>query len=110
MKHAFWAHVGWEELLKPLGFALIKAHANGMGYWHHPADHSPPSIPSATTDAVAGHPRLVVWSENAARATGLPPGSGQGLTKFKVWSYLYFDGDEELAYQVLAELVGHEPR
>ncbi len=99
---AFSRLVTWGTVLEPAGFGLMYDHG-GAGYWHHPASTTGPRSVSATTDA-HGAPVLVVHSESAAAATGLPGGPGHRLTGFRVWAVLNFGGDESAAARSLRNL------
>jgi len=99
---AFSRIVSWSDVLGPAGFMLMHE-VQGAGHWHHPASTTGPSSLSATTDA-NNVPVLVVFSESAALATGLPAGPGHRLTKFRVWSLLHFVGDEAAAARALRRM------
>jgi len=99
---AFARHVTWAAILEPAGFTLLYEHG-GAAYWHHAASTTGPRSVSATTDAHAT-PVLVVHSEGAASATGLPIGPARRLTKFRAWAILNFAGDEREAARALRRL------
>lgn len=99
---AFARHVTWAAILEPAGFTLLHEHG-GAAYWHHSASTTGPRSVSATTDA-NGVPVLVVFSEGAGSATGLPAGAGHRLTKFRAWSILNYAGDEREAARALRKL------
>ncbi|MGI8752099.1 MAG: hypothetical protein ACR2MN_07265 [Acidimicrobiales bacterium] len=90
--------VTWGQILEPAGFTEMGTRGN-VTYWRHPAASSPRGTPSATTDH--GAPVLVVFSESAAAATGLPSGPGHKLTKFRTWAHLHYGGDEAEAARAL---------
>jgi hypothetical protein len=92
----------WADIIGPAGFKLMYED-DGVGYWHHRASTTGPMSVSATTDA-HGSPVLVVFSESAAAATGLPAGAGHRLTKFRAWSLIHFRGDEAAAARALRQL------
>ena len=93
----FFDRIDWADLLEPAGWELVGAEEDGKRLWKHPgATHDM----SATTDH-AGVPVLVNFSGNA----GLPVGEGQRLTKFRVWSWLQFGGDEQAAGKVLRRAI-----
>ena len=96
---AFARIVPWSTVLEPAGFALMYEQGE-TGYWHHPASTTGPRSVSATTDA-NGVPVLVLHSESAAVATGLPHGAGQRLTRFRTWSILHYGGDMAAATRAL---------
>ncbi len=96
---AFSRLVSWAEILEPHGFSLMRD-ADRAGYWRHYSASSPAGTPSASTD-VNGVPVLVLFSESAAAATGLPVGAGNRLTRFRCWSILNYGGDEAAAARAL---------
>lgn len=99
---AFSRCVRWETILEPAGFAELATRGD-ITYWRHPAASSPMVTPSATTGA-RDRDVLVVFSESAAAATGLPAGAGHRLTKFRCWAHLHYRGDEAAAARALREL------
>jgi hypothetical protein len=94
--------VPWSVVLEPVGFTLMREQGV-TGYWHHPASTTGPRSVSATTDA-NGVPVLVVHSESAAAATGLPCGAGHRLTRFRTWAILNYRGDQAAAARALRDL------
>lgn len=93
----------WEELLFPLGWTYGSP-VSGATSFLRPGHSAEPSAKpgdgyggsSGSDDGAKsagvyadGPEVLVVWSD----ATGLPQGSGQKLTKFRVMSYLHFGGN-----------------
>jgi len=87
--------VSWPEILEPCGWTLVRER-DGVGYWRH---STATSEQSATTD-YGGTPTLVNFSPNA----GLPVGPGHRLTRFRVWSWLHYGGDEAAAARALRDL------
>jgi hypothetical protein len=96
---AFARVVSWATILEPAGFMWIYEHG-GADHWHHPASTTGARSVSATTGA-HGTPVLVVFSESAAAALGLPSGPHHRLTKFRTWALLNFGGDESAAARAL---------
>mgnify|MGYP001795846462 FL=1 len=101
---AFSRLVAWADILEPVGFRCI-TDAGPTTYWHHFASTTSLRSISATTDA-ANAPVLVVFSESAAAATGLPVGAGHRLTKFRTWALLHYRGDESEAARAIRRTLG----
>lgn len=92
---AFCRAMSWADILEPHGWHLVAVRGDGE-HWRHPTASHPVSA-IAHTDP----PVLVNFSSNS----GLPAGSRQRLTKFRVWAHLNFGGDESAAARHLIELV-----
>jgi hypothetical protein len=92
----------WAEILRPHGWAEVGQRAtDGATLWRRPGKSEGHS---AITDPY-GVPVLV----NFSASTELPTGPGQKLSKFRVWAWLNFGGDEKAAKASLARITKDSP-
>lgn len=92
----------WSDILSPHGWTEVGTRpTDGATLWRRP---DKTEGHSAVTDPY-GVPVLVNFSGSA----GLPTGPGQKLSKFKVWAFLNFDGDEKAAKAALARITKDSP-
>lgn len=90
---------GWEAILGPKGWTHVGTRPeDGADLWCRPGKKASEGM-SAVTNPY-GIPVMVNFSGSA----GLPVGPGQRLTMFRVWAYLYFEGDMDRARAAADEL------
>ena len=93
----------WSDILTPHGWSEVgQRPTDGATLWRRPdktEGHSAVTMPYGVDVLV-----------NFSASAGLPTGPGQKLTKFKVWAYLNFNGDEKAAKAALARIVKDSPQ